>query len=32
MTNSNDGKKTALASTPRFAMGSNEMNLTPMEF
>jgi hypothetical protein len=32
MTNSNDEEKTTLVTTPRFAMGSNDMNLTPMEF
>jgi hypothetical protein len=32
MTNSNDEEETTPPSTPRFAMGSNDMNLTPMEF
>ncbi len=32
MTNSNDEEKTTPPSTPRFAVGSNDMNLTSMEF
>jgi hypothetical protein len=32
MTNSNDKEKTTPPSTTRFAMGSNDVNSTPMEF